>query len=102
MMNDNDATDGGHPLPFSDPHGMAALLLVESLVHELCGKFVLSNAEAVNVAECAISVQYERAVTAADRAEPMWRAHALLLAIAASLKTDGHGVFTRPRLVDAT
>lgn len=83
----------------SDSHGKAALLLVESLVHGLCEKTTLSTIEAVNITERAISVQHERATEAKAGEASMWRSHALLTAIASSLRADvGNDPFT-PQLV---
>ena len=71
-----------------DAHGQAALLLVESLIHGLCEESVLSADEAVEIAERAVSVQSDHAESADGAAAPMWRSHALLSSIAASLRTD--------------
>jgi hypothetical protein len=43
--------------PEPDPHGQAALLLVESLIHGLVGRRVLSLQEAVDVIEVALDAQ---------------------------------------------
>ncbi len=86
-----------------DPHGPAALLLVESLIHGLCEKSVLSVSEALEIVDRAVEVQSDQAEAADGAGEPLWRAHALLIAIAASLRTDlntdSDGTKTGPRLV---
>lgn len=97
--NDNDAgMQGVSPLP-ADPHGHAALLLVESLIHGLCDNGILTADEAIEIAERAVNVQFEQAETADGAGAPLWRSHALLSAITASLKIDGDGTPPSPRLV---
>lgn len=102
-LNDNDFPIPGAAHPASDSHGQAALLLVESLIHALCENATLTTREAVVVAERAVEVQFDRA-EAADGAgmgagAPLWRSHALLSAIAASLRTDGGGASMQQRPV---
>lgn len=88
--NDNDpAVRGLTPMP--DPHGQAALLLVESLIHGLITRSIISNGDAIEIVEIADSVQVEVAEAADGAGAPMWRSHALLSAIADSLKLDGDG-----------
>jgi hypothetical protein len=70
-----------------DPHGHAALLLVESLIHELCENATISAEAAVAIAERAVNVQSDHAEAADDARASHWQSHALLSAIAASLKT---------------
>jgi hypothetical protein len=74
----------------ADPHGQAALLLVESLIHGLCENSTLSLDEAIEIAERAVDVQADRAEAADGAAAPLWRSHELLLAITASLRIDGN------------
>ena len=54
-------TDGHEPSrafpPEADPHGQAALILVESLIHELMACDVLTAAQATNVLEIAHDAQ---------------------------------------------
>lgn len=78
-------------------HGPAALLLVESLIHQLCENATITTNQAIEVTERAASVQGERAEAADGAGAQLWRSHALLAAIAASLKIDA-GV-PPPRLV---
>ena len=85
--NDNDAGTPGDPPP-ADDHGRAALLLVESLIHGLCEKAVLSADDAIDIAARALDVQGELAEVADGAGAPMWRSHALLLAITDSLRTE--------------
>ena len=72
----------------SDAYGTAALLLVESLIHGLCETSTLSAAQAIDIAERAASVQSDQAEAADGEGASLWRSHALLLAITASLRTD--------------
>jgi hypothetical protein len=74
-----------------DSHGYAALLLVESLIHELIGRSIISNRTAIEIVEIADSVQLDVAEAADGLGSPMWRSHALLLAIAQSLRHDDNG-----------
>lgn len=77
------------PAP-ADPHGQAALLLVESLIHGLCENATLTLDEAIEIAERAVDVQADRAEAADGAAAPLWQSHELLLAITASLRIDGN------------
>ena len=45
----------------ADSHGRAALLLVESLIHELVGKAVLTRGEAIDIIDIAVDVEEELA-----------------------------------------
>ncbi len=74
-----------------DAHGHAALLLVETLIHTLVERCVISNEDAVQIIETANEVQAEIAEAADGDGAPMWLSHALLSSIAASLKLDGDG-----------
>jgi hypothetical protein len=86
--NDNDSSTRGLAAPSPDPHGHAALLLVESLIHGLLARSMISVADAIEIVETADSVQVEVAEAADGLGAPMWRSHALLKAIADSLKLD--------------
>ncbi|MBB5713114.1 hypothetical protein FHT02_004377 [Sphingomonas xinjiangensis] len=97
--NDNDPAKRGPTLSSSDPHGHAALLLVESLIHGLCENSTLSVGQAVEITERAISVQFDQAEAADGEGAPLWRSHALLSVIAASLQVDGGDEPTSPQLV---
>ena len=89
--NDNDSATPGLFPPLPDPHGQAALLLVESLIHGLLARSIISNGDAIDIVEGADSVQVEMAEAADGASAPMLRSHALLSAIAESLKYDGDG-----------
>lgn len=94
-MNDNDFAPPLSP----DPHGPAALLLVESLLHGLCEKAALTSPEAVEIVDRAASVQSDRAEAADDGAPAMWQSHALLASIGASLRHDVAAAAAPPRAV---
>lgn len=92
------SADEGKELGF-DPHGMAALLLTESLIHGLCENTLISTKDAVNIVERAANVQRERATQAEHGSASMWQSHALLTAIRGSLMADLKVDPFRPKLV---
>ena len=57
---------------------------------------MITTDDAIDIVESADSVQVEVAQMADGAGEPMWRSHALLNAIAASLKIDRDGGVTTP------
>lgn len=71
-----------------DSHGQAALLLVESLIHGLIERSVITRQIGLNIIETAISVQGDVARAADGTADPMWHAQSLLTRIAESLEID--------------
>jgi len=70
-----------------DPHGEAALLLIESLIHNLLARSNISNHDALEIVQTAIDVQTE---TCKDRDDMSFGSGPLrlLINIAASLRTD--------------
>lgn len=89
--NDNEPKiPGTTPTP-SDAHGQAALLLVESLLHGLCENSTLSAADAIEIVDRAVDVQFDQAEAADGAGASMWQSHSLLSAIAKSLSFDGNG-----------
>ena len=85
----DDVSDPVGPIPaFNGAHGHAALLLVESLIHGFCEISVLTTAQATDIVERAISIQLDHAVSTNSANNSMWRAHTLLMSIAASLRID--------------
>ena len=72
-----------------DAHGQAALLLVESLIQGLLERSMISVDDAIDIVETANDVQVDVAEAADGHGAPMWRGHALLSSIAASLKQIG-------------
>lgn len=71
-----------------DAHGHAALLLVESLIHGLIERSVITRQDGLDIIETAISVQGDVARAADATADPMWHAQSLLNRIAGSLEID--------------
>ena len=68
--NDNEAGAPPPALPLPDPHGHAALLLVESLIHGLIERGVLDADDAVEIIGTAENVQGEIAEQADGRCVP--------------------------------
>ena len=79
---------GGDPSPDSDAYGRAALLLVESLIHGLVARSVLSVPEAVEIMEVALETQEAIAQDAAHPTPSMHKATALLSSLVHSLRMD--------------
>jgi hypothetical protein len=86
--NDNHAAPPASFPILSDAHGHAALLLVESLIHDLVERSVLTVEQSIGIIETAIDVQVDVARDADGAGAPMWHAHALLVRIADSLRHD--------------
>ncbi|MFD1950824.1 hypothetical protein ACFSGX_08595 [Sphingomonas arantia] len=95
--NDNDVVQRNRPSS-GDGHGQAALLLIECLIHGLCEKAALNNAEAISIVYTAVDAQLDRLALAEDQhcrddqTAPLWQSYGLLVAIAESLKTNGGGL----------
>lgn len=88
MTNDNDFTATGTMPRIPDVQGQAAITLVECLIHGLVEQSVLTLSQAVEIIDSAIEVQTDVADAADDNAETMWRSHAILVGMSASLKRD--------------
>lgn len=89
-LSDNDnraALDRGQDAG-PDAHGQAALLLVESLLHGLIARSVITPRDAVEITDVAAEVKVEIADDLGDSPRTMDRSIALLSAIRASLQTD--------------
>ena len=100
MPTDDDGSQTREAVPPSpDPHGQAALLLVESLIHGLCEKSMLSTEEAIEIAERAVDVQCDLAEAADGARAPMWGSQGLLSCLARWREADGHDAPPPPRLV---
>lgn len=76
------------PQHHPDAHGQAALLIVESLIHALVARSIISTAEAVEVVEIAAEVKIDLAEDAGQSPATLRHSLALLTAISASLKPD--------------
>ena len=87
-MPDNDNSWRTATSPMPDAHGHAALLLVESLIHGLIERSLITVADAMEIVETANSVQIDVAEAADGEGAPMWHSHALLTAIGRSLSYD--------------
>jgi hypothetical protein len=71
-----------------DAHGHAALLLVESLIHGLIERSVLTVEQSVEIIEAAVDVQTDVAREADGAGARMWQAHSLLSSMSATLQLD--------------
>jgi len=71
-----------------DAHGQAAMLLVESLIHGLVSRSVISVAEAVEIVDIAAEVKADIAADLGDSPATMHRSLSLLTSISASLERD--------------
>jgi hypothetical protein len=74
-------TDGSGAI---DPHGRAALLLVESLIHALVEKATLTRGEAIEVIDIAVDVEEELALAEHVPGSPLRKS--LLAPLAASFR----------------
>jgi hypothetical protein len=86
--NDNDAAPIEARRHEPDPHGQAAMLLVESLIHGLVSRSVISLEEAVEIVEIAAEVKAEIAIDLGDSPEALRRSLTLLESISSSLRRD--------------
>ncbi|ATY33795.1 hypothetical protein [Sphingomonas psychrotolerans] len=85
-VTDNEVASAANPAR-PDPHGEAALLLVESLIHGLLMRSVLSVGEAVDIVRTAVEVQNDISDQRDD--DPGDNpAHRLLSVIATTLGID--------------
>jgi hypothetical protein len=87
-LNDDDP-----PIPWRGPqrldaHEQAALFLIESLLHSLIARSVISVAEAVEIVEVAAEVKTDAAAEMGDTPGALQRSLDLLAAIGASLAID--------------
>ncbi len=87
-VNDNHALPVDGSLRGPDAHGQAAMLLVESLLHGLIERSVISVAEAVEIVDTAAEVKQEVAGALGDSPATMRKSLALLEAISTSLRPD--------------
>ncbi|OAN67106.1 hypothetical protein [Sphingomonas sp. TDK1] len=86
--NDNDNPRGGRRANPPDAHGEAAILLVESLLHGLIARSVISLADAVEIVEAAADAKEEIAFELGANATTRQTSIALLDSIRASLSHD--------------
>lgn len=71
-----------------DPHGQAAMLAVESLLHTLVAKAVLSLSDAIDIVETAVSVQEDFLAESDEENEVAVKSLAILQSISKSLSHD--------------
>jgi len=72
----------------SDPHGQAALFLIESLIHGLVEKSLMSAGDAVAIVEHAIEAQSDILSELGAASGSLHKAQTLLGAITRSLRGD--------------
>ena len=87
-LNDNDVASADGRLRGPDAHGQAAMLLVESLIHGLVARSVISIEDAVEIVGIAAEVKEEIAAEMGDSPATMEKSLILLDAIRASLNND--------------
>lgn len=88
VSNDNDVARADGRLRGPDPHGQAAMLLVESLMHGLVARSVISVADAVEIVGIAAEVKEAVAADLGDSRATMVESLAILDGIQASLAND--------------
>jgi hypothetical protein len=86
LTNDNDASPTTPARP--DPYGQAAMLLVESLIHGLVARSVISTQDAVDIVDTAAEVKVEMAIDIGEAPETLKRSLALIESIGSSLRHD--------------
>lgn len=84
--NDDPREQGGIRVP--DAHGQAAMLLVESLLHSMVARSLLSLKDAVEIVGVAAEVKNEIGEELGDAPATMKRSLALLDSIRRSLSND--------------
>ena len=94
--NDNDQAGADGRLRGPDAHGQAAMLLVESLIHGLIARSVLTVEDAFEIVGIAAEVKEEVAAEMGDSPATMERSLTILGAISASLKNDLPSQSSRP------
>ena len=88
VTNDNYADQPLRPSAEPDPHGQAAILLVESLIHGLVERSVISTRDAMDIVETAAEVKLDIAADIGESPSTMLRSLQLLTGISESLKFD--------------
>lgn len=87
ISNDNDFAQSGDTQTEPDAHGLAALLLAESIVHGLLARSIITVADAVEIVETAVEICAEMVEQSVSAATTL---HALTMldGISTSLKND--------------
>lgn len=72
----------------TDAHGRAAMLLVETLIHVLIARSILTVADAVELVDDAVDVSRAIALEVGDHSQANDASVTLLMAISRSLRAD--------------
>lgn len=88
QTNDNDTVIPFPKTELPDPHGRAALLLVESLLHALIDRSVLNVEDVLDVITVAIDANEDLAADRGEREDPANQTTVVLSAILHSLSHD--------------
>lgn len=88
FSNDNAEFAGPTAAREPDAHGQAALFLVESLIHVLIERSVISVASAADAIETAIEVKHDIGLQLGDSPATLAKSLKLLEAISASIQRD--------------
>jgi len=86
FSNDNNVFDSNASQP--DAHGQAAMLLIESLIHGLIERKVISISDAVEIVDTAREVKIQTGPELGDSSLTLQKSIWLLDAISASLSRD--------------
>lgn len=84
-LNDNEPAGTAQARHAPDPHGQAAMLLVESLMHGLITQSVITAADAIEIVNIAAEVKEEVAADMGDTIGTMKKSLAILNAIQMTL-----------------
>jgi hypothetical protein len=87
-FNDNEIARADEPRRDPDAHGQAAMLLVESLIHGLIARSLISTEDAVEIVDVAADVKEEVASDLGDSPATMRKSLTILKAIRGSLSSD--------------
>lgn len=88
ITNDNHPYPAAGPMREPDAHGQAAILLVESLIHGLVERSIISTGDAIDIVEAAAEVKVDIATDIGESAGTMQRSLDLLTGISDSLQID--------------
>jgi hypothetical protein len=86
--NDNDRLSAASEARAPDVHGQAAMFLVESLIHGLIARSVISVEDAIEIVDVAAEVKIDSAAELGDTPAALEKSLALLSAISTSLAHD--------------
>ena len=86
-INDNEPAETAKPTPV-EAHGQAALILIESLIHGLVSRSVLTLADTLDIVDTAVEVQADYIAEAEGTTHERAVSQSLLTRIATSLRLD--------------